>query len=241
MTRILLPPALALLTALPSAATGIRSYDLRVQAAANGTGKASATLVLAGAGPGALDLPLSFERPEGLRLEAAPAGVRLEQVVRPGVSLVRLQLPAGIPADATIQFGFSIPKVFQASRPLPGQKPTLPASSRIFRHSFVNTQEAIIGAYRLELLFPPGMMAQAIREQQPRPKKTDVEPRVRLFKVDSRQAAVLQLTDLNQGDDTSMTLELVPSRKSPAWLVAGALMAGLYLVGFKDLVSRRRA
>jgi hypothetical protein len=233
--------ALALAATLPLAATGIHSYDLRLLAAADGSATATATLALTGAGPGALDLPLPFERPDGLRLEEAPAGVRLESSPRKGSTLVRLQLPPGVPADATIRFGFGLAKVFQASKIAPGQKPTLPASSRVFRHSFVNTQEAPIGSYRLELLFPPGMMAQAIREQLPKPGKAEVEPRVRLFEAEGRQGAALQFANLNQGDDTSMTLELVPSRKSPAWLAAGLLMAGIYLVGFKDLVGRRRA
>jgi hypothetical protein len=240
MTRLTLS-VLALAAAMPMAATGIRSYDLRLLAAADGSARATATLVLAGAGPGALDLPLSFEHPDGLRLEEAPPGVRLESSARNRSTLVRLQLPPGVPADATIRFGFGLAKVFKSTQPAPGQKPTLPASSRVFRHSFVNTQETVIGSYRLEFLFPPGMMAQAIREQLPKPGKTDVEPRVRLFETDGRQAAALQLANLNQGDDTSMTVELVPSRKSPAWLAAGLLMAGIYLVGFKDLVGRRRA
>ena len=61
--------------------------------------------------------------------------------------------------------------------------------------------------------------------------------RQRLGKVDGRQNAVLQMTAMKQGDDTSMALELVPERKAWGWLLAGLALCAVYLFHFRDLVA----
>jgi len=197
-------------------------------------------LTLAGCTPGNLLLPLGFHAPEGLRLEESPAGVRLEMGPRDGMTSLHFLFPERMPPQATLRFSFTVKEVFQVLQHAPGEKSLLPKGSRLFRHAFVNTQEAPIGIYRLEFLFPEGLMAQAIREQLPKPKKSEVLPRVLLSKSAGLQAAVLQFSDLRQGDDTSMTLELVPHRRSLGWLLAGLLLGGLYLFKFRDLIAKKR-
>jgi len=237
--RLLRLLALLWSTAALVASTDIQSYTLRVQAEGGGAGQAMATVRLTGCTAGALNLPLGFASPEGLKLEEAPSGVRLELGPPSGMTLIHFQFPDGMPTQATLRFSFSLKQVFQVTQLALGEKPTLPTGSRSFRHAFVNTQEAPIDTYRLEFLFPEGLMAQAIREQLPRPKKSEIGPRVLLSKLEGRQAAILQFTDLHQGDDTSMVLELVPTRRSLGWLIAGLLLGGLYLFKFKDLVTKQ--
>lgn len=154
--------------------------------------------------------------------------------------LLHAFLPEGISSETRLQFSFSVRQAFFIPEPGPGEKSNLPKGSRLFRHAFVNTQEGTIGAYRFELLFPEGTMAQAIREQLPKPKKSETGPRVLLDKIGGRQAASLQLATLKQGDDTSMLLEIVPGRKSWGWLLLGLVLAGTYLVFFRDLVAPKR-
>lgn len=220
-------------------AAEIQSYSVRLQATDDHAGEAMVAVALTGCAPGTLALPLAFSAPENLRLVEAPPGVRLELGPRNGMTLLRFHFPEGMPSQATLRFSFSLSQVFLETRLAPGEKSTLPAGSRIFRHAFVNTQESPIGIYRLEFLFPEGLRAQAIREQLPRPKKSEVGPRVLLTKLEHRQAAILQFAGLHQGDDTSMALELVPSQRSLGWLIVGLLLGGLYLVKFKDLVAKK--
>lgn len=222
-------------------ATDIQSYVVRLHADEQGSGQATATVVVTDATPGTLSLPLGFPSPENPRLVEAPAGVGLECGPRNGMTTLRFHLPEGMPATATLRIAFEVKRAIQEVQLGPGERSTLPANSRLFRHAFVNTQETAIGSYRFEFLFPEDMMAQAIREQLPKPKKSEVGPRVLLTRLDGHQAAILQFTGLRQGDDTSMVVEVVPRRRSSGWLVAGVVLAGLYLVHFKDLVSRKRS
>jgi hypothetical protein len=196
-------------------------------------------VTLANCTPGPLSLPLAFTAIEDLRLEEAPTGVRLESARHNGMTSLLFTLPQGVPARTSLSLSFRLMQVFQVPKLNPGEKSTLPASSRVFRHAFVNTQDAVIGTYRLEFLFPEGLMAQAIREQLPKPAKSEVGPRVLLTKQEGRQAAILQLNKLQQGDDTSMAIELVPVRRSLGWLLAGLVLAGLYLFRFRDLVAKK--
>ncbi len=229
---------LLLQTAL-AAATRIQSYTIELHALQQGPGNATATVTLVGCAPGSLVLPLGFHSPEGLRLEDAPTGVKLDLGPRNGMASLHLTFPEDMPAQASLRFSFTLKEVFQVLQLAPGEKNPLPKGSRLFRHAFVNTQETPIGIYRLELLLPDGFMVQAIREQLPKPKKSEVLPRVLLSKSAGRQSAALQFTELHQGDDTSMVIELVPDRRSFGWLVAGLLLVGLYLIKFRDLIAKK--
>jgi hypothetical protein len=229
-----------ILASVLGGAAEIGSYDLRLVTSLEGVGKGTATVQLLACAPGQMNLPLGFAKVEDLKLEEAPQGVRLAPGPSNGQSLVQVFLPEGISPEATLRFSFSVRQAFLRTEPGPGEKASLPGGSRLFRHAFVNTQEGMIGRYRLELLFPEGMMAQAIREQLPKVKKSEVGPRVQLAKIEGRQAAILQFTSLRQGDDTSMLLELVPVGKSLGWLAVGLALAGVYLFYFRDIVARRK-
>lgn len=236
MIRRLLP--LLLLAVATLGATDIKSYQVRLDAAADGSATGTAEIQLSGCAPGRLNLPMGFSNIDGLRIDQAPKGLRLEQGPTNGQVLLHLDLPAGVAAEITVGISFRVPKAFVRIEPGPGEKSSFPAGSRLFRHALVATQEGVLGSYRFELLFPPGSRAQSIREQLPKLGKTEVGPRVRLGKSDGRQNAVLQMSALKQGDDTSMALELVPEGKSLGWLAVGLLLSGLYLFYFRDLVAK---
>lgn len=236
MSRHLLP--FLLLAAATLDATDIKTYQVRLDAAADGSATGTAEVQLTGCVPGRLNLPMGFTTIEGLRLDQAPKGLRLEQGPTNGQVLLHLDLPAGVSAETAVGFSFRVPKAFVRIEPAPGEKSAFPDGSRLFRHALVATQEGVLGSYRFELLFPPGSRAQAIREQLPKLGKTEAGPRVRLGKSDGRQNAVLQMSSLKQGDDTSMALELVPEQKSLGWLAVGLLLSGLYLFYFRDLVAK---
>lgn len=231
---------LGLLAAASLSATDIRSYRVRLETAADGTGKGTAEVGLARCTAGRINLPLGFKAIAGLQLEEAPPRLHLTQGPSNGQVLLHADLPDGIPADCTFRFTFTLPAAFVPIEPGPGEKSPFPAGSRLFRHALVATQEGTIGSYRFEVLFPPGTRAQAVREQLPKPGKAEAGPRVRLGKADGRQNAVLQMSAMKQGDDTSMALELVPERKSWAWLLAGLALCAIYLFRFRDLVAPRR-
>jgi hypothetical protein len=232
----LLPFLLLAVTSL--GATDIKSYQVRLDAAANDSATGTAEVQLSDCSPGRLNLPMGFNSIDGLRVDEAPKGLRLEQGPTNGQVLLHLDLPAGIAGESVVRFSFRVPKAFVRIEPGPGEKSSFPDGSRLFRHALVATQEGVLGSYRFELLFPPGSRAQSIREQLPKLGKAEVGPRVRLGKIDGRQNAVLQMSALRQGDDTSMALELVPERNSLGWLAVGLLLSGLYLFYFRDLVAK---
>jgi len=232
--------SLLFLAASWAGAAEIKSYQVRLETSPDGSGRGFATVQVSACTPGQMNLPLGFSKIEDLKLDAAPQGVRVELGPSNGQTLLHVFLPVSTAAELTLQFSFAVRQAFLVPEAGPGEKSTLPAGSRLFRHTFVNTQEGTIGSYRFELLFPEGTMAQAIREQLPRPKKSEVGPRALLTKIEGRQGAILQFASVKQGDDTSMLLEVVPDRKSFGWLIVGLLLGAVYLVYFRDLVAPKK-
>jgi hypothetical protein len=103
----------------------------------------------------------------------------------------------------------------------------------------VNTQPTLIKDFSFLAALPEGSRFQAIREQLPKQKKSEAEPRVRLGGENGRQSALLKIASLKQGDATSMQLEIVPNSRSLLWLLVGLILSALYLVRFRDLVARK--
>lgn len=230
---------LALVLALPAAASAVevRAYELRVTAAADGTGHGTATVRLASCAPGTLALPLGLSAVEGLRLTSAPEGVAL--AVEPWGSQQRLwlTLPEGTPE--AVDVGFELETSGLLVRPAAnGGKGAVAADRWTLRHALLAAQSEPIGRYRFELLFPAGLRAHAVREALPRLRQGEAGPRVALTAIDGRAAARLAVDGLAPGETAALQVELVPATRSPGWWIAGLALSLLYLVRFRDLVSK---
>jgi hypothetical protein len=237
MRRIL---AVALLASLPGLASAaeIREYATRLDVDTGGAGRATSTVVIAGGPSESVEIPLSHGAWTNFRLAEATEGLRLEPP-KEKAATIRVTLPPATTGASRIAFTFDVPKVFvRVQDPAAGAKLTMPRESRILRYAFVNSQDSLIGDFRMLVTLPEGTRFQAIREQLPKQTRSEAEPRVRLGGESGRQNALLRLANLEQGDDTSMVLEVVPDRRSMLWLLAGLALSALYLVYFRDLVSR---
>jgi hypothetical protein len=210
----------------------IQQYATRVDLAADGSAKATAQVTLSGAASETVEIPVGFKA-SGFSLRSGPPGLRLE----PASGGVRVTLPAA--GVASFSFSFNAAGVLVPEKVAEGRKPSMPASSRVLRHLFVNTKETPIRDYSLVAALPAGFRFQSVKEKLPRMGETEVEPRVLLGKAEGRQNVRLHKADLKQGDATSMTLEAIPARRSPVWLAAGLLAALLYLIFYRELVAQK--
>jgi hypothetical protein len=238
-------PVLAIFACAPGLATAaeIIRYDARVTVEADGTGRGTATVFVSGAPAEGVDVPFPpawtgvkvAEAAEGLKVEPKEKSLRVTLPPEPVTSAV----PAAAPPSHRFTFTFDVPEAFaKAEEAATGEKLTMPRDSRTLKFSFVNTQATLVKAFGMLVVLPADMRFHAIREQLPKLKKSEVEPRVRLAGADGRQTALLQSASLKQGDSASMQLEAIPNRRSPFWLVAGIALSSLYLFKFRDLVAK---
>jgi len=221
-------------------ATGIPSYVVHIDVAAAGQSQARLQLQLDDASAGAVLIPLAASlKPAGaVKVESAPLGTQVRTVTVGESPHLELVLPEGVEKAVPVAVSFPVKEVIAAPRERARGKKTLPADSRLLDHSFVNTQPIAIGSYRLKVTLPEGIRVHVVREQSPRTRRTEIEPRVALNGTDGRQGAVLQLGDVKQGDRASMSLEVVADHRALSWLIVGLGLALAYLVGFRDLVAK---
>jgi hypothetical protein len=231
--------ALALSCAGAGAAE-IRRYDTAVEIAQDGTARATANLTISGATAGRLRVPVGFPTLDDFQPRDGPPGVVMTPRQSPNGSSVDLVLPEGAPSELNIGFSFQVGGALFVPKPEEGQKSAFPIGSRLVRHGFVNTQEAVIGRYAVKVLLPEDSVVHRVREELPKPKRKEFLPRVELDRFEGRQGAILQLAGLRQGDRTSMELEVVESRRSFGWLFILLPVAVAYLYAFRDLVKRNQ-
>ncbi|MCX7167254.1 MAG: hypothetical protein NTV11_13410 [Rhodocyclales bacterium] len=240
MNRLL--PALLLMSACAVAhATAIKSYATQLDVAADGSARAKVNVQLIASQAGRFQLPTGFGALNDFQAQQAPAGVLLKPVTGKDKAVVEIELPTGVAEAVQLSFTFSTPDVLGRPKAVPGQRSKSPADTQFLRHAFVNTQAMTIGIYQVEVRLPDGVRVHKIGEQLPKPKNTEVLPRVRLDRYEGYQGALLQYSNIKQGDRTSMVLDVVEDSLSYGWLLVGLALSVGYLVGFRDLVAPARA
>jgi hypothetical protein len=217
-------------------AASIESYVSRLDVTDDGKANAIVTIRLKDVTRGPLVLPGAFAETENFRVIDAAQGSRIEPRKSGERTVFEVDFAEDVANTVMLSFGFSTSNVMAVPKAVSGKKPELPDGSRLLSHTFVNTQPLLIESYRLDVVLPDGLRAQLIREQLPKPKRSEVLPRVRLTGYDGRQGAQLQMSGIKQGDRTSMVLEVVDEQRSLGWLAIGLVMAIGYLFGFSHLV-----
>ncbi len=234
MRRALFVAFLALLACSTLlSAVDVKEYTVRLRIQPDGSAKGQIQLRLLDAAPGPFEVPFGIANALELKVADGPRGTEAVLVPTDGQPRIRITLPEGAPTEVSLSLYFAEAQVYSKLKTSKG-KGASPV--RLLRHTFVNTREGVIGEYRFEVLLPEGTMAQAIREQLPKPSKQEFEPRVRLGRIEGLQSATLRYGPMRQGDDTTMSLEMTSTRRSWGWLLVGCALALLYLVRFRDLV-----
>ena len=218
-------------------AAAIDRYVTRLDIQPDGAGVAQLEVQVAPCQPGGLSLPVGFGGVDALQVLAAPQGTQAKAVAGKDASRVDILLPDGVADTCSLRLSMSVGKALGRPVVAAGEKTKLAADTQVFRHVFVNTGALPIGVYELSVALPEDRRVQKVVEQSPRPKRSEVLPRVRLDRFGEQQGATLQLAAMKQGDRTAMTLNVVPARPSYGWLLVGLLIAVAYLVGFRSLVS----
>lgn len=224
----------------------IKSYTSRFEVATDGSALVLVTLDLAGVqGTGQIVLPVGSPGLEDFKILELPADTQLTPKPKKGQSLVEVNFGEAARGTLTFKFSYRFNGFMEKPKTVEGNKLDIPANSSLVKHTLINTQEITIESYRAEVILPDHIRVQLIREQLPKPKKSDVLPRVRLdgFAVTdgaeqvTRQGALLQMTQMKQGDRTSMILESVDDRRSYGWLLVGLAIAVGYMITFTSLVN----
>lgn len=235
----------ALLAVLPFAATAaagatrVESYELRLTLSADGSGRAAATVHLVGCTAGSLLLPLGLPGANDLRLLDAPPGTAVDVVPAGGQANLRISLPEGVPESASLRVELPVAGLLvRQAAASESDGSTAMLDRWTLRHALLATQPESIDRYRVEVVFPPGMRAHALRDALPRLRKGESLPRAGLTAIDGHPGAQLAVDRLVQGETAALQLELVRSERSPAWWIVGLVLSVVYLVRFRDLVAK---
>lgn len=227
--KALLALGLVLATTATAAAAGIRTYDVRVRVAPSGTTEVTAVLRLTDAA-GTLRIPAGFSDVSEVRLIDGPAGTLVAAEPAGTQTTIRIVLPESAPTAVTLSLAFRAGVVLKERAGTPG-------APRLLRHALLNSQPDPIDIYTVRVALPSGSRAHAVREALPARRPADSQPRVALSAADGTNELVLRVAPLAQGETASMQVETASTSRSPIWMIAGAALALLYLVRFRDLVA----
>ena len=245
---IVLTLFLLLVVAAPAAASPADVDTLaflgqRVSLSADDDAALAVTLVLAADGPGQALLPFGFGRADSFTVVGgdvafpsdvggAPAPLRLTSRRR----LLALVLGPEAAAGDTVVVRCRLRRFVDWN----GSRGQFGAYN--LARTFINDSDVSLGAYRLVLEVPQGYQVRRITGTEPafKPEDSPVPPyAVGLQK--GRGFATVTATHLRPGGRARLGIQAERADRGPVPLVAGVLIALLYLWFFRDILAPRRA
>ena len=112
--------------------------------------------------------------------------------------------------------------------------------NRVIGYRFVNTQPAVIKEYECEVVLPRGFVVSAVEESIPAPSEKNPVPPFQVVRDGERNGVRLRARDLAMGDEGMIRFRFKSGDKPVLLLAGGLAVAVAYLVGFRDLVRKRR-
>lgn len=246
---------LAVLAAGPAAADGqdrptaasARSDTLaalghRLTLSGDGTGDLLTTIVLGASGPASLLLPFGYADATDFSIQAGeatlpPGSAGGSSPVRllNGRRLLALAIGSAAAAGDSVRVHCRLGKAtdWDSAREAFG-------AYDISRH-FVNDAGVGIGTYRLEIVLPSEYRIKRVTGSEPAFKpQVSPDPPYTVTCRDGRDTATLTATPLPPGARARLGLVAERVRRGPTPLVAGLVMAALYLVAFRSQVQKPR-
>lgn len=229
--------ALLLGCTLPSApghAFAIERLRERIVVERDGSARVERTLVANASAGAALAIPVGIETLEELTL-AGCASATATASSRDGVRQLLIERGEGCSPNVPLTVRSRVASFYDWAAAKPEG-----FGNRTIGYRFVNTQPAVIKQYECELVLPRGFVVSAVRESVPAPSEKNPVPPFQIIRDGDRNGVRLCAKDLAMGDEGMIRFRFKGDDK-PVLLLAGGLVAAFaYLVGFRDLVRKRR-
>ena len=109
----------------------------------------------------------------------------------------------------------------------------------IIKKRYINTSIALIDSFSSELVLPAGFVVTSVDETIPKQtEESSISPFV-VQKNDGRNSVVVRTVKMKLGEHAFVKMQAKSGAKSPVLLIVLSLIAMLYVVAFRDLVSKK--
>ena len=206
---------------------------------ADGDATVSVTTVLGRVSSMDLLLPCRYEGGRGHQIVRGPAqfGPGPQGDVQPVIDVLgqphwNLRLVPGAAAGDTVELEAVAPGWYdpQGSRRQFG--------AHAFARSWVNTSRFVVGEFRLGLVLPPGMLVDAVGATTPAYNANrSPQPPYSVGRDGDRGTCEIRAESVVPTDRVALAMEARPARRGPVPLIAGLVLAALYLAFFRDVLK----
>jgi|GEM_PF-1665667 len=228
---------------VPALPDTLLSYEEILFVGSDGSGKVEITAVLGQGGQGDLLLPFDFLDGTDFSVLSGPAafvpgdGSRSAPTTTVlGYRMLHLETETAAASGDTIRITASVPDWYSAD------DADRPYGEYFLQRNFANTSRFVMRSLRVGVVLPPGMLVHSVEKVVPAydPKKNPSPP-FDIYSVADRTAAALTVKDLAPAKAVRLDLNIRPKRRGLIPLVAGLVLAVLYLVFFRDVLGKRKA
>jgi hypothetical protein len=231
-------------TAGPAAVDTLAALRQHVALRADGDAVVTESLVLAADGPGRVLLPFGFERADSFVVASGDAAFAPDSggVATPLVRMARRRLLA-LELGPTAKAGDSVAVRCRVRRLVDWAEARGEFGAYALSRTFVNDADLSLGSFRLALVMPPGFSVRRITATEPTFKAEESPvPPYAVGVEDNRRFASVTAAHLRPGGRARLAIQAERGTRGPVPLVAGLVLAVLYLWFFRDvLLGRGRA
>lgn len=212
---------------------GVTSWKETLELAADGSAKVVLDLSLSNWDGDAIDLPLSYAKPEGIAV-ASPDVQATAQAGKSGdMRVLKLKFDKKPPATAKLSVSFAMKDFLDMKKALS------PRGFYAFNYTFTNLSQANVGAYSLKVLLPEGFKMTQVLSSTPKATGNEVTPPYDFSADDGRTMVNLRAPSVAVGKNAAISFNFQPVRKGGFVMIAVCIvLAAIAMYAKRDVLTR---
>ena len=211
---------------------GVTAWKETLDLAVDGSAKVVLDLVLSNWDSDAIDLPLTYAKPDGITVTSTDVQATAQAGKAGDAKVLKLKFDKKPPAAAKLSVSFA------AKDFLDMKKARSPRGFYAFSYSFANLASANVGAYSLKVLMPEGFKMTQVLSSTPKATGSEVTPPYDFSAEDGRTVVNLRAPSVAVGKTAAIAFNFQPERRGGAWMVAVCvILAAIAMYAKRDVLT----
>lgn len=212
---------------------GVTSWIESLDLAADGSVKVALDLILSNWDSDAIDLPLSYAKPEGITVVSSELSATAQAGKAGDMRVLKLKFDRKPPASAKLNVSFTMKNFMDMKKSLS------PRGFYAFSYTFTNLSPANVGVYSLKVLLPEGYKMSQVLSSTPKATGNEVTPPYDFSAEDGRTIVRLRAPSVAVGKNAAIAFNFQPARKSGLAMIAiSIILAAIAMYAKRDVLTR---